>query len=40
MSPAKLIIPTACIIQGQELELDADMCTKVGMVDLEVVEEI
>ena len=29
MSPAELIIPTERIIQGQELELDADMCVKV-----------
>ena len=40
MSPAELIIPTARIIQGQELELDADMCVEVHMVDLEVVEEM
>ena len=35
MSPAKLIIPTVHIIQGQELELDTDMCTEVRMVDLD-----
>jgi hypothetical protein len=40
MSPAELIIPTACIIQGQELELDTNMCAEVHMVDLEAVEEI
>uniref|UniRef100_A0A2N9ED87 RNA-directed DNA polymerase n=1 Tax=Fagus sylvatica TaxID=28930 RepID=A0A2N9ED87_FAGSY len=40
MSLAELIVPTARIIQGQELELDADMCAEVRMVDLEVVEEI
>jgi hypothetical protein len=40
MSLAKLIVSTARIIQGQELELDADMCAEVRMVDLEVVEEI
>jgi hypothetical protein len=40
MSPAELIIPTARIIQGQELELDTDMCAEVRMVDLEAVEEI
>ena len=40
MSPAELIIPTARIIQGQELELDADMCAEVRMVDLEAVREI
>ncbi len=40
MSPAELIVPTARIIQGQELELDADMCAEVCMVDLEVVEEM
>ncbi len=40
MSPAELIIPTARIIQRQELELDVDMCVEVHMVDLEAVEEI
>ncbi len=40
MSPAELIILTADIIQGQELELDVDMFAEVHMVDLEAVEEI
>ena len=40
MSPAELIIPTERIIQGQELELDADMCVKVHMVYLEAIGEI
>uniref|UniRef100_A0A2N9FPS9 Reverse transcriptase domain-containing protein n=1 Tax=Fagus sylvatica TaxID=28930 RepID=A0A2N9FPS9_FAGSY len=40
MSPVELIIPTARIIQGQELELDTDMCAKMRMVDLEAIGEI
>ena len=40
MSLAELIVPTAHIIQGQEPELDADMCAEVCMVGLEVVEEM
>jgi hypothetical protein len=40
MSPAELIILTVHIIQGQELELDTDMCAEVRMVDLEAIEEM
>jgi hypothetical protein len=40
MSPAELIVPTARIIQEQELDLDVDMCAEVRMVDLEAVKEI
>jgi hypothetical protein len=40
MSPAELIISTARIIQGRELELDADICAEIRMVDLEAIEEM
>uniref|UniRef100_A0A2N9H6T6 Integrase catalytic domain-containing protein n=1 Tax=Fagus sylvatica TaxID=28930 RepID=A0A2N9H6T6_FAGSY len=39
ISPTKLVVPSLRVMQGSELEVDANMCAKVRMADLEGLDE-
>ena len=36
----ELMVPTTCTLQGQELEIDVNMCAEAWMVDLETMDEM
>ena len=39
ISLMELMVPTTCTLQGQELEIDVNMCAEAWMVDLETMDE-
>ena len=39
ISLMELMVPTTCTLQGQELEINVNMCAEAWMVDLETMDE-
>ena len=39
ISPTKLVVPTPRVLQGSDLEVDANICTEARMADLEGLDE-
>jgi hypothetical protein len=39
MSPTELVVPTSRVLQGSDLEVDANICAEARMEDLEGLDE-